>query len=104
MDDIWAGKARLLDAGRGTVAKGVSIYVPRLEEFSALVRDAVARPECQVVALDAYDLIEADGPLEFRRKALGLKPAVWYGLFTGGVRGRIQVFDRDRVVIAPATA
>jgi len=104
VDDIWAGKARLLDAGRGTAGKGVSIYVPRLEEFSALVRDAVARPECQVVALDAYDLIEADGPLEFRRKALGLKPAVWYGLFTGGVRGRIQVFDRDRVVIAPATA
>src|SRR5437870_5268860 len=37
VDDIWAGKARLLDAGRGTAGKGVSIYVPRLEEFSALV-------------------------------------------------------------------
>ncbi len=57
---------------------------------------------CSVTALDGYDLIEAEGPVEFQRKALGLKPAVWYGLFTGGVRGRIEVFDRDRVVVAPA--
>ena len=47
-------------------------------------------------------VVAADGPIEFGRKELGLKPAVWYGLFTGGVRGRIEVFDRDRVRIAPA--
>jgi hypothetical protein len=101
VDDIWAGKARLLDAGHPSRGQGVGIYVPRLDEFSALVKDAAARPECTVTALDGYDLIEADGPVEFRRKVLGLKPAVWYGLFTGGVRGRIEVFDRDRVVVAP---
>ncbi|MFP3802450.1 VOC family protein, partial [Paraburkholderia sp. SIMBA_027] len=51
---------------------------------------------------DEFDCIVADGPLEFQRKTLGLKPAVWYGLFTGGVRGDIEVFDRDRVQIAPS--
>jgi hypothetical protein len=77
--------------------------VPRLAEFSALVEDARSRGvECRVSAQGAYDLIEADQPIEFRRKTLGLKPAVWYGLFTGGVRGRIARFDRDAVVIEAA--
>lgn len=101
VDEVWAGKAGLLDAGHNATGQGVGIYVPRLEEFSALVKDAAARPGCRVTALDGYDLIEAQTPIEFQRKTLGLKPAVWYGLFTGGVRGRIEVFDRDRVVVAP---
>ena len=63
---------------------------------------ASRRDDCAVVPYDEFDCIVADGPLEFRRKTLGLKPAVWYGLFTGGVRGEIEVFDRDRVQIAPA--
>ena len=108
IDDIWARKARLLEARRDVLRagtpSGVTIYVPRLDEFSALVRDAAARTDCHVSAVGDYDLIEATGRIEFRRKTLGLKPAVWYGLFTGGVQGRIEVFDRDRVVIAPATA
>lgn len=105
IDDIWSAKARLLDERRGAgdrAGPGVGIYVPRLEEFSALIQDATARPECCVTAVGDYDLIEASQSMEFRRKALGLKPAVWYGLFTGGVRGHIEVFERDRVVIAPA--
>jgi catechol 2,3-dioxygenase-like lactoylglutathione lyase family enzyme len=108
IDDIWTAKAQLLEARRNNprvdTSSGVAIFVPRLDEFSALVRDAAARTDCQVSAVGDYDLIEATGPIEFRRKTLELKPAVWYGLFTGGVQGRIEVFDRDRVVIAPATA
>ena len=108
IDDIWSGKARLLDARRKTagasIAAGIGIYVPRLQEFSALVKDAAARGDCTVTQEGDYDLIESADPVEFRRKTLGLKPAVWYGLFTGGVRGRIDVFDRDRVVIVPAVA
>ena len=103
--NLRAGVATIgggLSAGRA--GPGVGIYVPRLAEFSALVQDAAARPECRVTAAGDYDLIEAGQPMEFRRKAMGLKPAVWYGLFTGGVRGHIEVFERDRVVIAPARA
>ena len=104
VDDIWSGKAALLDTTYRQSGKGVGIYVPRLEEFSSLVRDAATRPECRITALGGYDLIEADAALEFTRKSLKLKPAVWYGLFTGGVRGRIEVFDRDKVILVPNAA
>ncbi|MBP6705766.1 MAG: VOC family protein [Achromobacter sp.] len=106
VDDIWARKAALLearlDAQDEAAGSGVRIFVPRVEEFSALIEDASRRADCAVVPADEFDCIVADGPLEFRRKTLGLKPAVWYGLFTGGVRGTIDVFDRDRVQISPA--
>jgi catechol 2,3-dioxygenase-like lactoylglutathione lyase family enzyme len=104
VDAIWSGKAALLDRTHGRASDGVGLYVPRLEEFSSLVREAATRPECRITALDGYDLIEADAAIEFTRKSLGLKPAVWYGLFTGGVRGRIEIFDRDRVIVAPRAA
>lgn len=101
IDEIWTRKSRLLDTDGGPAA-AVSIFVPRLEEFASLTRAARGRGDCTVTALDAHDRIDAAGPVEFQRRALGLKPAVWYGLFTGGIRGRIEIFDRDRVVIAPA--
>lgn len=100
IDEIWARKSTLLNSDGSHAA--VSIFVPRLEEFASLTRAARGRGDCTVTALDAHDRIDADGPVEFQRRALGLKPAVWYGLFTGGIRGRIEIFDRDRVVIAPA--
>jgi len=104
VDEIWSRKASLLDARGGRTAAGVRIYVPRVEEFAAIVEDAAARSECRVVPLAGYDLIEADAAIEFRRKTLGLKPAVWYGLFTGGVHGQIEVLDRDRALITPSAA
>jgi catechol 2,3-dioxygenase-like lactoylglutathione lyase family enzyme len=101
IDDVWARKAKLLqDASKPQ--GGVRIFVPRLDEFSSIVRDASSRSDCRVSAEGGYDVIESDSPLEFGRKALGLKPAVWYGLFTGGVQGRIDTFDRDKVRIVPA--
>ena len=104
VDAIWARKAALLDGSFGRSGQGVGLYVPRLDEFTCLVREAAARPECRITALPGYDLIEADAAITFNRKSLGLKPAVWYGLFTGGVRGRIEAFDRDQVVVAPIAA
>ena len=104
VDEIWSRKAALLDRRDGRNAAGVRIYVPQVDEFAAIVKDAVGRADCRVVSQGGYDCIEADGPIEFRRTALGLKPAVWYGLFTGGVHGRIEVLDRDRAVVAPILA
>jgi hypothetical protein len=31
------------------------------------------------------------------RKAMNMKPAVWYGLFTGGMNGEIVEFGREEV-------
>lgn len=103
IDEFWARKATLLNEREHINGNGVRIYVPHLDEFSSIVEDAEKRDECRVVRRGAYDCIETDKPIEFRRKELALKPAVWYGLFTGGVQGQISTFDRDRVVIAPAT-
>jgi catechol 2,3-dioxygenase-like lactoylglutathione lyase family enzyme len=104
VDEIWARKPALLDALNGQADAKVRIYVPRVEEFAAVVRDAAGRSECTLVALDGYDRIDAMGPIEFQRRTLQLKPAVWYGLFTGGVHGRIEVLDRERVLISPVAA
>jgi hypothetical protein len=83
-------------------AAAIHIFVPDVPEFRGLVDAAERNPACRVTApLSNYHLIASAEPLEFRRKELGLKPAVWYGLFTGGLRGRIDVYDRDRVRILP---
>lgn len=107
IDDVWARKAALLDASilsSDDREAGVRIFVPRVDEFASFVRDAASRDDCAVVSSDYFDCIQSDGPIEFRRKVLGLKPAVWYGLFTGGVTGTITIMDRDLVRIEPAAA
>jgi catechol 2,3-dioxygenase-like lactoylglutathione lyase family enzyme len=102
IDEFWLRKAELLNEREHVNGSGVRIYVPHLDEFSSIVQDAEKRDDCRVVRRGAYHCIEADKAIEFRRKELALKPAVWYGLFTGGVQGQIREFDRDRVVIAPS--
>lgn len=83
----------------------VRIFVPDVPEFSPLVEAARANTACRVKPHAAsYLAIECAGPVEFRRKEMGLKPAIWYGLFTGGVEGVIEQFDRDVVRILPLTA
>lgn len=100
IDEVWQRKADLLlDADK---TAGVRLPVLKVPEFEPLVQAARALPQCEVKDVDdAYWLVQADAPIEFGRKALGLKPAIWYGLFTGGVAGRITVFDRDTVRIEP---
>jgi len=83
-------------------APTIRIFVLDVPEFSSLVAAARQKPSCRVSApLEGYQLIESAEPVEFRRKELGLKPAVWYGIFTGGLRGNIETFDRDLVRIVP---
>lgn len=106
IDAVWNRKAGLLDAKTGHEQAGqqgaIRIYVLDVPEFATLVDAARARESCQVSRVGQdYLLIEAREPVEFRRKELNLKPAVWYGLFTGGLHGRIECFDRDKVRIVP---
>ncbi len=72
------------------------ILVLDVPEFRPLVDDARARDGYSVSGPKlGYWRIEAAGALEFRRKALGVKPAVWHGALTGGLIGRIDRFDND---------
>lgn len=84
-----------------------AVLVLDVPEFQPLVTAAQGRADCAVRKLaNGYWMILSDGPMEFGRKELGLKPAVWYGLFTGGLDGVIERFDRDsvRIVARPDAA
>jgi catechol 2,3-dioxygenase-like lactoylglutathione lyase family enzyme len=105
IDAVWNHKAKLLEAKAGGPPSPiplVRIFVPDVEEFAPLIEAARQQPACRVTAtLPDYQVIESAEPVEFRRKELQFKPAVWNGLFTGGLRGRIEVLDRDHVRILP---
>jgi catechol 2,3-dioxygenase-like lactoylglutathione lyase family enzyme len=105
IDEVWTRKAQLLEVQAAQVSSAtalVRMFVPNVEEFAALVEAARGQRACRVTApLADYHVIESGETLEFRRKELNLKPAVWNGLFTGGLRGRIEALDRDVVRVAP---
>jgi hypothetical protein len=103
IDTVWQEKGKLLSERFGVASDGPGIFVPALAEFASVVEAARCDGECKVSQPSpGYFLIEGNGALEFNRKELGLKPAVWYGLFTGGLRGRIDAFDKDRVRVVAA--
>jgi len=79
----------------------VTLFVLNVEEFRPLVEDARRRSHVQILDGPAgYTRIQTSGELEFKRKELGLKPAVWYGALTGGVVGRVVEYSRDTLRIA----
>ena len=76
------------------------LYVVDVPEFRPLVEAALKRPDWKVTpARKGYILIEASGALEFSRREMQMKPALWYGMFTGGLDGEIAEWDRDTVRI-----
>jgi len=106
IDEIWQRKARALlgqiPVNHLSQTDAVYLSVLKVPEFEPLIQAARALPQCTVMEVDEnYWLVQAHSPIVFERKALGVKPAVWYGLFTGGMTGRITAFDRDVVRIEP---
>lgn len=100
IDEVWARKAQNLFGGSD--AAKVRLPVLKVAEFEPLLLAAQELETCEISDLnESYWQVIANQPIEFKRKELGLKPALWYGLFTGGVDGRITVFDRDTVRIEP---
>ena len=78
------------------------IYVLNVPEFAALAEVARHNPAYRVTrGGDDYSIIECDGDIVLDRRALGFKPAIWYGALTGGIEGRIAEFGRDTLRIVP---
>lgn len=99
--EVWRGKAAAVAKGRGETVGALTMFVPDLPEFRCLPDAARGLPACRVTApRDGYWRIDADQAVSFDRRALGLRPAIWYGLFTGGVSGDVA-FERDRVTLTP---
>jgi hypothetical protein len=74
------------------------IYVLDVPEFLPVVEAARALGHCRITKSDkGYYRIESGQEIILDRKAMQLKPAIWYGLFTGGLNGEIAEFGRDTV-------
>jgi catechol 2,3-dioxygenase-like lactoylglutathione lyase family enzyme len=101
IDGVWQEKgARLADQLGVAPANDIILFVPDVAEFKSAVVCAQGRPSCTVTGPRlGYYVIRSPTPVAFSRRELGLRPAVWYGLPTGGMIGAIQRFDRDDLVI-----
>jgi len=82
-----------------------AIFVLDVPEFAPFVAHARTVRGCTIGGPRlGYWRVASAGSLEFERKPLGLKPAVWHGALTGGMVGRITHFDNDRLVIEDEAA
>jgi hypothetical protein len=80
----------------------LTIFVLDVPEFRPLVDAAKMIASCVVTDSKAgYWRIDSDTPVSFNRKEMGIKPAVWYGAFTGGIKGDIIKFEQNVVTLAP---
>jgi hypothetical protein len=70
----------------------VVLYVLDVQEFLPIVETTRKMAGCTVSKSDKgyYKIV-------LNRKAMNMKPAVWYGLFTGGMNGEIAEFGREEV-------
>ncbi|HEY1748281.1 MAG TPA: hypothetical protein VGG11_16135 [Xanthobacteraceae bacterium] len=76
----------------------VVLYVLDVAEFLPIVETARKLPDCTVTPPQrGYWKVESPTEIILNRKAMQMKPAVWYGLFTGGMNGEIAEFGRDHV-------
>lgn len=76
----------------------VVLYVLDVEEFLPIVETARRNPECTITKSNkGYYRIVSQTEIVLNRKAMNMKPAVWYGLFTGGMNGEIAEFGREEV-------
>ncbi len=76
----------------------VVLYVLDVREFLPIVEFARTLSDCSVQEpRKGYYKIVSPGEIVLNRKAMKMKPAVWYGLFTGGMNGEIVEFGREEV-------
>ncbi|MFJ4292199.1 VOC family protein [Cupriavidus sp. NPDC089707] len=103
IEPVWQRKAASI--GTGAQAGKASVFVLDVPEFGALIDVAGKTEGYTTTALgNGYVRIDGNPGISFARKALGFKPAVWYGALTGGLAGRIEQFDMDALVISPGGA
>ncbi|MGE4482960.1 VOC family protein [Acidocella sp.] len=99
IDDVWSRKGQT-SSGTNNERGVVTLRIPNVPEFASIIAAARDLPNCEVdISSDGYHRIRSTSPLRFDRRTLGLKPAVWYGVPTGGIVGRITRFDRDTLSI-----
>ena len=80
-----------------------AIFVLNVPEFLPLVEHARKQADCKVDGPRlGYFRITGSPSLNFKRKELSFKPAVWHGALTGGLIGKVVHFDNDTLTIGEA--
>lgn len=97
IDVMWRHKADLVAAREGDVA-APAILFPKVSEFDPLVR-AASENGCEQLDRGAFTLFNGDGRLTIERPH-EISEAVWWAAGTGGIRGTIERFDEQRLIIA----
>jgi len=78
----------------------ISIFVADLREFYPLIESAKKLPGCVVKnPVKGYWRIDAEREINFDRKTLGLRVALWNSALAGGFTGRIARYDRNQLRI-----
>jgi len=76
----------------------IEVHVIDVPEFRPMVETQRGRPDVRISGpVRGYWTISASVELVFSRKDMKMKPAVWYGMFTGGLNGEILEWGRDEV-------
>jgi hypothetical protein len=76
----------------------VVIYVLDVPEFRPVIDTCRDKPDCVITApAKGYWRVTSATEIVLNRRQMQMKPAVWYGLFTGGLNGEIAEFGRDEV-------
>ena len=79
-----------------------AIFVPGVAEFEPVWRFAQGLEGVRTIHHpQGWVEISSSGALEFHRKTLGIPHAVWFGLPTGGLEGRIVQFDAELLRVEP---
>ena len=78
----------------------VTIFVPDLPEFKPVIDAVRASDAATLVPPRAgYWQLNAADRIGFSRKALQLRPALWFAMLSGGYLGRLTEFTRDTITI-----
>lgn len=76
----------------------ITLYVLDVPEFRPLVDTAQLNDAYRVTASSkGYWTIQSETELVFNRREMKLKPAIWYGAFTGGIDGKISEFGQNLI-------
>jgi hypothetical protein len=76
----------------------VVLYVLDVKEFLPIVETARKLPGVTIAKSGkGYYKVTSPSEIVLSRTAMNMKPAVWYGLFTGGMNGEIAEFGREEV-------
>jgi hypothetical protein len=96
IERMWEHKGRLIEEREGAVDAPALIF-PKVEEFEPLIEAAIG-PETMMYDRGNFTVVQGNGSLSVA-KPKDLPEALWWGVGTGGLKGRVSHHDERELVI-----